>query len=71
VTALAPLLQSFITGRLIAQRRSSSQTIASYRDTFRLLLGFASAKTGKKPCALDIADHLPPFALWTVSTLGS
>jgi integrase/recombinase XerD len=61
VTALAPLLQSFFTDRLIAQRRCSGHTITSYRDTFRLLLGFASAKTGKKPCALDIADLDAPL----------
>ena len=43
MTALAPVLQAFFTDRLIAQRRASSHTIAGYRDTFRLLLGFAAA----------------------------
>src|SRR6266536_5409243 len=56
MSALAPLLQAFFTDRLIAQRHASEHTIASYRDTFRLLLGYAVAKTGKKPSALDIAD---------------
>src|SRR6266487_3241344 len=56
MTALAPILQAFFTDRLIAQRHVSEHTIASYRDTFRLLLGYAVAKTGKKPSALDIAD---------------
>lgn len=32
------LRERFFTQRLIAQRRVSSHTIASYRDTFRLLL---------------------------------
>ena len=48
VTALAPILQAFFTDRLIAQRRASPHTVASYRDTFRLLLGFAHARTGKR-----------------------
>jgi integrase/recombinase XerD len=56
MSALAPPLQAFFTERLIAQRHASEHTIASYRDTFRLLLGYAGAKTGKKPSALDIAD---------------
>ena len=38
VSALAPLLQSFFTERLVGQRRASPHTIAGYRDTFRLLL---------------------------------
>jgi hypothetical protein len=61
MTALAPVLQSFVTDRLIAQRRASGHTIAGYRDTFRLLLGFASAKTSKKPSALDIAELDAPL----------
>jgi integrase/recombinase XerD len=61
VTALAPVLQTFFTNRLIAQRRASGNTIAGYRSTFRLLLGFASATSGKTPSALDIADLDAPL----------
>jgi integrase/recombinase XerD len=61
MTALAPVLQAFFTDRLIAQRRASSHTITGYRGTFRLLLGYASAKTGKTPSALDIADLDAPL----------
>jgi integrase/recombinase XerD len=61
MTALAPLLQAFFTDRLIAQRRASGHTVASYRDTLRLLLGFAAATIGKKPSALDIADLDAPL----------
>jgi integrase/recombinase XerD len=61
VTALAPVLQAFFTDRLIAQRCASSHTIAGYRSTFRLLLGFAAAKTSKTPSALDIADLDAPL----------
>jgi hypothetical protein len=41
---LAGLLQGFFTGRLIGQRRVSPHTVASYRDTFRLLLKFAQRR---------------------------
>ena len=61
MTALAPVLQAFFTDRLIAQRRASGHTIAGYRSTFRLLLGFATATTGKTPSALDIADLDAPL----------
>jgi integrase/recombinase XerD len=61
MTALAPVLQAFFTDRLIAQRRASPHTISGYRDTFRLLVGFATAKTGKTPSALDIADLDAPL----------
>jgi site-specific recombinase XerD len=56
MSALAPTLQAFFTDRLIAQRRSSPRTIASYRDTMRLLLGFAQARVGISPAQLDFAD---------------
>jgi site-specific recombinase XerD len=61
VTALAPTLQAFFTSRLIGQRGASEHTIAAYRDTWRLLLGFASRKTGKNPSQLDIADLDAPL----------
>jgi site-specific recombinase XerD len=61
VTALAPVLQAFFTDRLIAQRRASSHTVAGYRGTFRLLLGFAADRTGKTPSGLDIADLDAPL----------
>ena len=43
---VGPLLQFFFSEYLIAQRRVSPQTIASYRDTFRLLLQFVDRETG-------------------------
>jgi integrase/recombinase XerD len=61
MTALAPVLQAFFTDRLIAQRHASPHTIAGYRSTFRVLLGFAATQTGKKPSALDIADLDAPL----------
>ena len=39
MTALAPTLQAFFTDRLTRQKNASPHTVASYRDTLRLLLG--------------------------------
>jgi site-specific recombinase XerD len=61
MSALAPAPQAFFTDRLISQRNSSPQTIAAYRDTFRLLLGFAHEQTGKQPFELDIDDLDAPL----------
>jgi site-specific recombinase XerC len=56
MTALAPTLQAFFTDRLIRQRQASPDTIAAYRDAFKLLLAFASEQTGRQPSGLDIGD---------------
>jgi site-specific recombinase XerD len=56
MSALAPTLQAFFTERLIGQRAASANTIAAYRDTFRLLLTFAQQQTGTPPSSLDITD---------------
>jgi integrase/recombinase XerD len=61
VTALAPTLQAFFTDRLIRQRHASPETIAAYRDTWRLLLAYATAHTGRQPAQLDIADLDAPL----------
>jgi integrase/recombinase XerD len=55
------LLETFFTQRLIAQRRASPHTIASYRDTFRLLLQFAQKRLHKPPAQLATADLGAPF----------
>ncbi len=56
MTALAPVLQGLFTDRLIAQRQVSGHTVAAYRDTFRLLLAFAQARTGTAPSDLRLDD---------------
>jgi site-specific recombinase XerD len=61
MTSLAPTLQSFFTDRLISQRRASPNTIAGYRDTFRLLLAFAADRTRKRASDLDIDDIDAPL----------
>ena len=52
---VGPLLQIFFTEYLVAQKRLSLQTIASYRDTFRLLLQFVHREAGIEPVALPVA----------------
>jgi integrase/recombinase XerD len=56
VSDLAPLLQGFFTDKLMLQLQASTHTVASYRDTFKLLLGFAEQRTGRRPARLSIAD---------------
>jgi integrase/recombinase XerD len=56
MSPLAPTLEAFFTERLIGQRRASPHTIASYRDTFGLLLGFAQKQTGRPPSRLQLED---------------
>ena len=53
---LAPLLQAFFTDRLMAQRQASPHTVASYRDTFRLLLGYLETRLRKVPSDLSLRD---------------
>ena len=53
---LPALLQSFFTTRLMTQRKVSPHTIASYRDTFRLLLQFAQKRLRKAPSQLGLDD---------------
>ncbi len=50
------LLQRFFTERLMTQRQVSAHTMASYRDTFRLLLCFAQRLRRKHPSSLELAD---------------
>jgi integrase/recombinase XerD len=55
------LLESFFMDRLMQQRQASSHTIASYRDTFRLLLQYAQQRLGKAPSQLAVPDLDTPF----------
>ncbi len=53
---VAPLLQNFFADYLANQKRVSQQTIASYRDTFRLLLNFVQKKRKISPSKLRVSD---------------
>jgi integrase/recombinase XerD len=57
------LLQDFFQRRLITERGVSAHTIASYRDTFELLLGYAQQRTGRTPSALTLKDLDAPLIL--------
>ena len=50
------LLQRFFTDRLCTQMQASANTVAGYRDTFRLLLRFAGEQRGKEPTKLKVED---------------
>jgi len=56
MTLLASLLERFFTQRLLHQRRVSPNTIAAYRDAFRLLLRFIKDQRDKAPSQLVLAD---------------
>ena len=56
MSALAPTLEAFLVDRLMIQRGASPNTLASYRDTFRLLLRYAAERTAKRPSDLDFSD---------------
>lgn len=59
--SLSALLQSFFMDRLLQELRASPHTIASYRDSFRLLLAFAKKRLGKNPSCLDVQALDAPF----------
>lgn len=59
--SFATLLQRFFTHRLMQQRQASSHTIASYRDTFKMLLQFANRRLHKAPSALGLQDIDAPL----------
>jgi integrase/recombinase XerD len=61
MSLIAPTLQAFFTERLITERNASPETIASYRDTMRLLLAYAQEQTGKEPFQLDFSDLDAPL----------
>ena len=66
MTRLAPIMQGFFTDHLITQRHASPHTVASYRDTLTLLLGYAHQRSGKLPAQLDLGDLLRrmPERIW-------
>jgi len=61
MSTLAPLLQAFFTERLIGQRQCSQHTVASYRDTWCLLLRFAHERSGRAPHEMAIEEIDAPL----------
>ena len=60
---IAPHVQAFFAQHLCQHKRASPQTMASYRDTFRLFLTFVKDTTGKEPSALQVSDLDAPLML--------
>ena len=60
MTLLAPTLEAFFTQHMAGHQQASPRTIGSYRDTWRLFLGYAREKTGTAPAGLDIAAWTAP-----------
>jgi integrase/recombinase XerD len=56
-------VQTFFTQHLCQHKQAGPQTIASYRDTFRLFLTFVKATTGWEPAALQVSDLDVPVVL--------
>ena len=54
--ALPTYVQRFFVERLLAQNNASPHTVASYRDSFRLLLAYASRQLGRQPTDLLVTD---------------
>ncbi|MGO9361618.1 MAG: tyrosine-type recombinase/integrase [Xanthobacteraceae bacterium] len=50
------LLEAFFTDRLIRQRQASPHTLASYRDTFCVLLAYAQRQLRKAPTDITLED---------------
>ena len=57
------LLQAFFSEHLLTHKRASAHTIASYRDTFRLLLKFLSTTHRKMPSDIHVTDLDAPVIL--------
>ena len=70
-TSFPTLLQQFFLERLIRQRNVSTQTVAAYRDSFRLLLEFAQLHLGKSPERLALTDLDAPLILAFLNHLES
>jgi len=57
------ILQSYFCQRLISQTNASPRTIASYRDTFRLLLRYVEERLKKPPVTVSLEDLDVPLIL--------
>jgi site-specific recombinase XerD len=69
--ALSQLIPDFLCQYLQAQRNASAQTIASYRDALRLLLGFVEHSTARAPAQQVLSDWDAPQILSFLDHLES
>lgn len=56
MTALAPTLEAFFSDRLVKQQAAGPNTIAAYRDTFRLFIAYTTNHTNTSASDLDIGQ---------------
>lgn len=61
--SFASLVQQFFTEYLVAQRAVSPRTVACYRDSLMLFLGFAHRRLGKPPTQMRLSDLKPDLIL--------
>jgi len=66
---LANLLPRFFSEHLVQQRNVSPQTVAAYRDTFRLFLRFLHGSHRQKPSQLSLHAFTAPVVLDFLSHL--
>lgn len=57
------LVQRFFLEGLVAQRNTSTRTIAAYRDSFRLLLAYIRDRQGLEPSDVHSLLLAPRFSL--------
>lgn len=62
-TLIGQLLENFFVEFLCTQKGASTATIASYRDTIRLLLEYIQETKGTKPAAVRLSDLDVPVIL--------
>jgi integrase/recombinase XerD len=62
-TSFPSLLETFFTDRLLQQKQVSPHTIASYRDTFCLLLRYAQQQLHKTPAKLALTELNAPMII--------
>jgi site-specific recombinase XerD len=74
-TNFPALMQRFFTDRLCLQLEASPNTVAGYRDTFKLLLQYASNRLGVPPTKLQMddldADLIADFLLHVETNRGN
>jgi len=58
--SFAATRHAFFCDRLLQERRASPNTVAAYRDTFKLLLTFVHQRTGKSPAEQGFEDLEAP-----------
>jgi len=61
--SMGVLLQGFFLEHLVANKQASTQTVASYRDSFRLLLQYIHQHLKIEPAKMQLSDIQAPIIL--------